>query len=61
MHPVTRSLLVDVIQKAAKERGAPFTSVWKYWISFLMLSLQVTKLPSEKKLFQLSNFHPNQN
>ena len=41
MHPVTRSLFVDVIQRAAKERGAPFPAVWKYWISSLMLGLQV--------------------
>ena len=41
MHPVTRSLLVDVIQRAAKERGAPFPAVWKYWISSLMLGLQI--------------------
>ena len=44
MHPVARSLLVDVIQRTAKERGAPFTSVWKYWISSLMLGLQVKLL-----------------
>jgi hypothetical protein len=41
MHPVTRALLVEVIQKAATEKGAPFASVWKYWISSLMIALQV--------------------
>ena len=40
MHPVARALLVDVIQRAAKEKGAPFVAIWKYWISSLMIGLQ---------------------
>jgi hypothetical protein len=40
MHPVTRTLLHDVIKKAATEKAAPYASIWKYWVSSLMMTLQ---------------------
>ena len=40
MHPVAFRIFEDIVRKASKDRDAPFTAIWKYWISSLMFTLQ---------------------
>ena len=40
MHPATRDLLHEVIAQKARDKVAPFASMWKYWISSLMITIQ---------------------
>jgi len=40
MHPATEQLLQDCLQHASNSRHIPFSVLWKYWISALMVTLQ---------------------
>jgi hypothetical protein len=40
MHPATEQLLQDCLQHASNSRHIPYSVLWKYWISALMITLQ---------------------